>query len=88
MLERLPGAARKVLERMENEPESGATRPADISAQAALLLARQRYLAFTGVLALASSAWCLAQQIGPVWLGWCIGGLAVLLLIAGRPRRM
>jgi len=88
MLERLPGAARKVLERLENEPESGATRPADISAQAALLLARQRYLAFTGVLALATSAWCLAQQIGPAWLGWCIGGLAVLLLVAGRPRHL
>jgi ubiquinone biosynthesis protein len=88
MLERLPGAARKVLERLENEPESGASRPADVTAQAALLLARQRYLAFTGVLALATSAWCLGQQIGPAWLGWCIGGLAALLLVAGRPRRL
>jgi ubiquinone biosynthesis protein len=88
MLERLPGAARKVLERLENEPESATTRPAAISAEAALLLARQRYLAFTGVLSLATSAWFLAQQIGPPWLGWCIGGLAVLLLVAGRPRRM
>lgn len=88
MLERLPGTARKVLERLESGPESGAARAADVSGQAALLLARQRYLAFTGVLALASSAWCLAQQIGPAWLGWAIGGLAVLLLVAGRPRPM
>jgi len=88
MLERLPGTARKVLERLENEPESGTARLADIDAQAALLLARQRYRAFTGTLALATSAWCLAQQIGPAWLGWCIGALAVLLLLAGRPRRL
>jgi ubiquinone biosynthesis protein len=88
MLERLPGAARKVLERLESEPEAGTTRSAEVTAQAALLLARQRYFVFTGALALATSALCLAQQIGPAWMGWCIGGLAVLLLVAGRPRRM
>ena len=54
--------------------------------QALLQRARQRYFVFTGALTLATAALCLTQQLGPAWLGWGLGGLAALLLFAGRPR--
>jgi ubiquinone biosynthesis protein len=86
MLERLPGVARKVLERLDQDGEPADAHRSGPDSQTLLQRARQRYFVFTGALTLATSALCLAQQIGPPWLGWGLGGLAALLLFSGRPR--
>jgi hypothetical protein len=84
MLERLPGVARKVLERLDAEPGSAPPPPHEI--QAGLQRARQRYWLYTGTVAAAAAGWALAQQLGPPWFGWALGLLAAGLLFAGRPR--
>jgi ubiquinone biosynthesis protein len=84
MLERLPGVARKVLERLDAEPGSAPPPPHEI--QVGLQRARQRYWLYTGTVALATAGWVLAQQIGPSWFGWALSLLAAGLLFAGRPR--
>jgi len=48
--------------------------------------ARYRYLAFTGAATLLAAVLFVGQQAQPAWLGWALGGLAGVLLYAGRPR--
>jgi ubiquinone biosynthesis protein len=82
MLDQLPSVARKVMQRLNEEP----TTPPPPSRQSLLRWAQRRYLAFTGALFLLTAALLIGQQAEPVWLGWSLGGLAAVLLYAGRPR--
>ena len=81
MLDQLPAAARKVLDRLD-EPAI----PKQPDRQTLLRWAQQRYLAFVGALSLLAGVLLIGQQAEPVWLGWALGGFSVLLLYAGRPR--
>lgn len=81
MLDQLPVAAKKILERLD-EPAI----PKQPDRQSLLRWAQQRYLAFVGALSLLTGALLIGQQAEPVWLGWALGGLAAVLLYAGRPR--
>jgi ubiquinone biosynthesis protein len=82
MLDQLPSVARKVMQRLNEEPAT----PPPPSRQSLLRWAQRRYLAFTGALFLLTAALLIGQQAEPVWLGWSLGGLAAVLLYAGRPR--
>jgi ubiquinone biosynthesis protein len=81
MLDQLPAAARKLLERLNEEPAK--VQP---DRQTLLRWAQRRYLAFAGSLSLLAGVLLVGQQAEPVWLGWSLGGLASLLLYSGRPR--
>ena len=81
MLDQLPTAARKLLERLNEEPAK-----VQADRQIYLRWAQRRYLAFVGGLSLLAGVLFVGQQAEPVWLGWSLGGLAALLLYAGRPR--
>jgi ubiquinone biosynthesis protein len=81
MLDQLPAAARKILERLD-EPAT----PKQPDRQSLLRWAQQRYLAFTGALSLLAGVLLIGQQAEPVWLGWALGGFAAVLLYTGRPR--
>jgi len=83
MLDQLPTVARKVLDQLNEEPA-----PVQQAQQKQSLLrwARYRYLAFSGALCLITAALLIGQRAEPEWLGWSLGGLAAVLLYAGRPR--
>ncbi len=81
MLDQLPTAARKLLERLNEKPAK-----VQADRQIYLRWAQRRYLAFVGGLSLLAGVLFVGQQAEPVWLGWSLGGLAALLLYAGRPR--
>lgn len=83
MLDQLPTVARKVLDQLNEEPA-----PVQQAQQKQSLLrwARYRYLAFSGALCLITAALLVGQRAEPEWLGWSLGGLAAVLLYAGRPR--
>jgi len=85
MLEEFPTTARRVMERL-NEESSGPAREPAYDRAALLRWARYRYLAFAGALAALASVLLLGQRAEPEWLAWGLGGLAVTLLYAGRPR--
>jgi ubiquinone biosynthesis protein len=82
MLDQFPTAARKLLERLNEEP----ARAVQPDRQILLRWAQRRYLAFAGSLSLLAGVLLVGQQVEPAWLGWSLGGLAALLLYAGRPR--
>ena len=80
MLDQLPAVARKLMDKANEEP---ASQPDPVTLQQ---WARGRYLAFSGALSLIAAALLIGQQAEPAWLGWCLGGLAAMLLFLGRPR--
>jgi len=80
MLDQLPAVARKLMDKANEEP---APQPDPVTLQQ---WARGRYLAFSGALSLIAAALLIGQQAEPAWLGWCLGGLAAMLLFLGRPR--
>jgi ubiquinone biosynthesis protein len=82
MLDQLPSVARKLIDKLDSEPTT-AKQP---DRQTLLQWAQRRYLAFAGAVILLGGVLLIGQQAEPVWLGWAMGGLAALLLYAGRPR--
>ena len=86
MVEQLPTVARKLMERVnEADSQNDAAAPR-YDRRSLLRWARYRYLAFTGAVTLLAAVLLVGQQAQPVWLGWALGGLAAVLLYAGRPR--
>jgi ubiquinone biosynthesis protein len=85
MLDQLPTTARKLMDRLNDDPGQPNQAPRyDRSAR--LRWARYRYMAFTGAAVLLAATILIGQQAQPEWLGWSLGGLAAILLYAGRPR--
>jgi ubiquinone biosynthesis protein len=83
MLDQLPSVARQLLEQLKEKPAPQRRR---LDRRSLLRWARYRYLAFTGALSLLAGVLLIGQQAQPEWLGWSLGGVAIILLYLGRPR--
>jgi ubiquinone biosynthesis protein len=86
MVDQLPAAARRLMERVTDTDAQNDAVQRRYDRDRMLRWARYRYLAFTGAATLLAAVLFVGQQAQPAWLGWALGGLAGVLLYAGRPR--
>ena len=86
IIDQLPGVTRRLMERLNDVADGRETPRRRFDRETMLRWARYRYLAFSGAVALLAAALLIGQQAQPEWLGWSLGGLAAVLLFAGRPR--
>ena len=85
VLDQLPTTVRKVVDRL-NEDDAERQAAPHYDRRSMLRWARYRYMAFAGAVSLLAATILISQQAQPEWLGWSLGGLAAVLLFAGRPR--
>lgn len=81
-LDRLPTIARRMLDQLDRDGP-----PARPDPRLLMRWASSRYQAYAGGALLLAAALLLGFGVQPLWAGWTLGGIALLLLYNGRPQK-
>jgi ubiquinone biosynthesis protein len=85
-LEKLPGALRLLVERVDQQPDAPRHGPAPAAESAAAARRRERYALAVGAVLLLAGVLFLGLRVHPAWVGWLLAAAGLASLWTGRPQ--